>query len=96
MNIINVVVNLKPESRKEGLAVMKTMESATRLEDGCHDYTFYADMENPNRFFLFELWESQSHLDAHVQTPHMAKFKKDVGDLISEPMDISRYVVAEK
>ena len=95
MNILAVVVNLKPESHAEGLAAMKTMQAATRQEAGCHDYTFYADMDDPNRFFLFEKWESQSHLDAHVETAHMAAFKKTLAEVLSEPTQISRFVVTD-
>ncbi len=38
----------------------------SRGEDGCLEYTFAADPLEPNRVILFERWESQAALDAHL------------------------------
>jgi len=38
----------------------------SRGEDGCLEYTFAADPLEPDRVILFERWESQAALDAHI------------------------------
>jgi quinol monooxygenase YgiN len=38
----------------------------SRLEDGCLEYTFAADPLEPGRVILFERWENQAALDAHL------------------------------
>jgi quinol monooxygenase YgiN len=38
----------------------------SRAEDGCLEYTFAADPLEPGRVILFERWESQAALDAHL------------------------------
>jgi hypothetical protein len=39
---------------------------ASRAEAGCLEYTFGADPIDPSRVVLFERWESQAALDAHI------------------------------
>jgi hypothetical protein len=39
---------------------------ASRAEAGCLEYTFSADPIEPHRVLLFERWESQADLDAHL------------------------------
>ena len=41
----------------------------TALEDGCIYYRFYRDLENPALFRVYEEWESDAHLAAHLKTP---------------------------
>jgi quinol monooxygenase YgiN len=38
----------------------------SRSELGCHEYTFSADPVDPNRVLLFERWDDQASLDAHL------------------------------
>jgi quinol monooxygenase YgiN len=39
---------------------------ASRAEPGCLDYVFAADPLDPERVVLFERWEDQAALDAHL------------------------------
>ncbi len=38
----------------------------SRAEAGCHEYTFSADPIDPARVLLFERWDDQASLDAHL------------------------------
>jgi quinol monooxygenase YgiN len=38
----------------------------SRAESGCQDYTFSADPIDPTRVLLFERWDDQASLDAHL------------------------------
>ena len=52
----------------------------THKEKGCVDYTFYLDNEDPNIIMLYENWESEEDLNAHMNTEHFAEcFKKIEG-----------------
>ena len=64
-------------------------------EEGCKDYTFYADLGDPHKFFLFEEWDGQIYLDAHFKTGHMAEFRKQLPDFTAAPPQVTRYVVSE-
>lgn len=65
--------------RAEAIAAMVAVARATQQEAGCRRYNFYADLEDEHRFLVYEEWESQAHLDAHlsVDNPpaHMVAFR---------------------
>ncbi len=56
-----------------------------RKEPGCIEYHLYKDLESEGRFFLFEKWESRSHLETHLKTPHMQDYFKAVKDVFEIP-----------
>jgi quinol monooxygenase YgiN len=67
----NVVIvggsfEVDPEEREAFLAERYHVMRTSRLEDGCLEYTFAADPLEPGRVILFERWESQAALDAHL------------------------------
>ncbi len=55
-------------------AAFADMETASRAEVGCLDYTFCQEISNPNTLRINELWESMDALQEHFATEHMAKF----------------------
>jgi quinol monooxygenase YgiN len=44
----------------------------SRAEPGCIEYVIAADPVDPGRAILFERWESQAHLDAHLAAARQA------------------------
>jgi quinol monooxygenase YgiN len=55
-----------PAEREAFLAERHDMMRTSRGEDGCIEYTFAADPLEPDGVILFERWESQAALDAHL------------------------------
>ncbi|MBU1100360.1 MAG: antibiotic biosynthesis monooxygenase [Bacteroidetes bacterium] len=52
----------------------------TRKENGCIDYKFYQDNEDPSVMILYENWENEETLNAHMKTDHFVDcFKKIEG-----------------
>ena len=78
-----IVVNAVIESDAASIAAMKdaiaAMESASRAEDGCDDYTFSVELNNPAVLRITERWQSMEALQAHFATPHMADFQAAMG-----------------
>ncbi|KUG26294.1 hypothetical protein ASZ90_003868 [hydrocarbon metagenome] len=53
------------------------LAESTRKEKGCVDYTFYIDNEDPATLMLYENWESEEDLKAHMEADHFVEcFKK--------------------
>jgi quinol monooxygenase YgiN len=94
MTVVAGTVRVRPERRDEAVRVALTMARATQAESGCRTYRFYADLEEPAVFFIFEEWESEEALGAHFQTEHMAAFQAALPELVSGPPDIRFYNVA--
>ena len=58
--------------RDPGVAMME----ATRAEQGCIEYRFSVGIDDPSVVQVFEIWETQEHLEAHFVAPHMAEWRQ--------------------
>ena len=75
MIVVNAVITATEDTiaaMKEAIAIMET---ASRAEPGCHDYTFSVELNNPNVLRITEKWQSMDDLNAHFAMPHMADFQ---------------------
>lgn len=54
---------------------MAAMQAASRAEDGCREYAFSVDLEDPDVLRITECWDSMEALRAHFATAHMAEFR---------------------
>jgi quinol monooxygenase YgiN len=66
MIIVGGTFEVDGDQRDEFIAARHEMMRASRAEAGCIEYTFSADPLDPTRVLLFERWETQDHLDAHL------------------------------
>ena len=69
MNLITIIAKFKILNnhvivKKELLNLV----DHTRIEKGCVDYIFYQDNMDPNNLFLYENWETNADLEAHMNT----------------------------
>ena len=78
-----IVVNAVIEATEETIEAMKEaiaeMETKSRAEAGCHDYTFSVELNNPSVIRITEKWDSMADLEAHFKEPHMAEFQQAMG-----------------
>ena len=74
----DIVVN--EGTREQAVAAMIAVAHATQQEAGCIRYNFFAHLEDEHHFLVYEEWESQAHLDAHLSADdppaHMVAFRK--------------------
>ena len=57
---------MDPEVREAFVAERHEMMRTSRAEDGCLEYTIAPDPLDAGRAVLYERWESQAALDAHL------------------------------
>ena len=69
MVIVGGTFAVDPEQRDAFVSERHERMRTSRSEDGCLEYTFAADPLEPGRVILFERWESQAALDAHLAGP---------------------------
>ena len=75
MIVVNAVIETTAENIANMTAAIAEMETASRLEAGCHDYTFSVEINNPDVIRITEKWESMAVLMDHFGQPHMAAFQ---------------------
>ena len=66
MVIVGGRFEVNPQERDAFLTERHEIMRTSRGEDGCLEYTYAADPLEADRVILFERWESQAALDAHL------------------------------
>jgi quinol monooxygenase YgiN len=66
MVIVGGEFEVDPVQRDAFITEREAVMRTSRAEDGCLEYTFAADPLAADRVILFERWESQAALDAHL------------------------------
>lgn len=94
MIVISGAIPVKAEAREEARKLATMLEEATRKEPGCLAYTFYADRNDPNTFFIFEEWESDEALASHFQTEHMKQFQQQAPKILAGKVVAKKYTVS--
>ncbi|MDE0952938.1 MAG: putative quinol monooxygenase [Halioglobus sp.] len=95
MIVVNAVITSKPQDIAALQSAIHTMEVASREETGCDDYTFSVELNDPNMLRITEKWHSVEALNAHMATPHMAKFQNAIGAHPPASMEVTFYEVTE-
>ena len=94
-----IVVNARIEADEATIAVLtdaiSVMEAASRAEEGCDDYTFSVELNNPNVIRVTERWASMEALGAHFATPHMADFQAAMAANPPSAVDAKFYEATE-
>ena len=87
-----IVVNAKAKANSENILNLKdvifSLEQETLKEKGCLDYAFSVDINNPNIMRITELWEDLQSLMDHLETEHVAVFRKEMS---KNPIDVKAH-----
>jgi len=71
--LISGEIDLAPETRERALMDARPLIEAALAEPGCVHYAWSADLSRPGRVHVFEEWESQADLAAHLAgQPYLA------------------------
>lgn len=81
MIIVSGKAKLSPGGLEKVQNDMQALIAATRAEAGCVDYSFGADVTEPDTILVVEYWESWEALDAHVGQPHMTQWFAKLGEV---------------
>lgn len=76
MIVVTGTIELAAEDSETLIEPVIEVMRLTALEKGCIVYRFYRDLENAALFRIYEEWDSQADLDAHLKSPHIAEFGK--------------------
>jgi quinol monooxygenase YgiN len=87
MIVVTARAQVPPEHRERFIAVATEMCTASRADDGCLGYRFYADLEQVDRYIILEEWENDAALQAHFGQPHTARFLTDLTAILAAPAD---------
>ena len=95
MYCIIVKTKLHPGTKKAFLAAMlPNAEASVREEQGCIAFDVLEAQEEPDTFYLYEIYTNPEALATHKQTEHYKQTRAQVNDLIAEQSVIRADVTA--
>lgn len=95
MKSVTVLASLIAKDNKitEAKALLHSLLSPTREEEGCINYDLHQDLEKPTHFFLYENWTDKRFLDKHLESSHLQAFFEQQDALFAAPIKLT---LAEK
>jgi quinol monooxygenase YgiN len=87
-------VRCEPEEREELIAQLRKMQDASREEEGCIRYGFFAAVEDAHSFIAVEEWEDREALDRHFAQPHLREFSGKLLELVSGSPEVAIHEIS--
>jgi quinol monooxygenase YgiN len=81
MIVISDILDVDSDDREAFVTLVTEMAHASRAEPGCFRYAFTADLDDPDRFHLIEIWADAPALESHFKTPHFLGYRDQVRTL---------------
>lgn len=83
-------ITAKPGREEEVQKELEKLVEETQHEKGVIEYELHQAAESASMFLIYEIWESQADLDAHLNSPHVRAFLDKTDELLKKPVDIVR------
>jgi quinol monooxygenase YgiN len=72
--LVNVEVDWGTENIQEIYEILQSHVDTTRSEEGCEEFTFSVDINNPNILKATEVWTNMQALENHFKTENYKNF----------------------
>jgi quinol monooxygenase YgiN len=91
MILVDARCSIVPDRHREFIREVQAIIPIVRNESGCIRYELVADVLADGVFHFIEEWESQKHLDEHIQKPHMRAYFAKTSSWHSYPAQLKIY-----
>jgi autoinducer 2-degrading protein len=95
MIVTCVHVHVKPEVVDRFIEATVANHRESVKEPGNLRFDFVREDENPNRFMLYEAYESEEAAANHKKTAHYLRWREEVADFMAEPRTGVKYNILE-
>jgi quinol monooxygenase YgiN len=85
-------MNVLSEKRMELTQTIASLSGLIRMEQGCQRCDFCRSMEDENRLFLLEEWDTRENLAIHLKSEHFRVLRGTM-NLLKEPYERISYTV---
>ena len=91
--MIHIVVQIEPKPDKVEAFLELALYDArnSRKEPGCLRFDVIKHLDNPPRFGFYEVYKDEAAVQAHRQTPHFARWAKEIEPLCAVPRVANKY-----
>jgi (4S)-4-hydroxy-5-phosphonooxypentane-2,3-dione isomerase len=87
MIVTTVTIHVKKEHIQEFIHATLENHRGSVKEPGNIRFDFVQSKDDPSRFLLFEVFESEEAISAHKRTDHYLKWKDLVGPWMAKPRE---------
>jgi quinol monooxygenase YgiN len=96
MATVIVIARVRPkaETRTEFLALLEEVQEASRRDDGCINYGYYAEIADPDAFIAVEEWRDMPALEDHLKQPHVQKLVEALPTMLDGRPEIVAHEVS--
>ena len=92
MTLLIIRMNVLSEKRMELSQTIASLSLSTRMEKGCQRCDFCRSIEDENRFFLLEEWDTQENLKNYLKSEHF-KIIRGARNLLQESCETMFHTV---
>jgi autoinducer 2-degrading protein len=85
MYVVCVTLWVKPGREQEFKRASELNHRGTRKEPGNLRFDVLESLDDPSRFFLYEVYRSAEDFAAHQRTAHYLAWKETVADWMAQP-----------
>ena len=75
-------IKAKPGQEEALAAELAKLVAPTLVEEGCLQYDFHRDLEDPGNFLFFENWATKEQWLAHMESPQLQAYKAVADELV--------------
>ncbi|MFN8206482.1 MAG: antibiotic biosynthesis monooxygenase [Bacteroidales bacterium] len=88
-------IRVKEEFLEPFIQITRKNHIGSRSEAGNHRFDILRQVEDPCRFMLYEVWDSENALEEHRKTAHYQEWKTLVEPWMAEPRRGIRHSIIE-
>jgi quinol monooxygenase YgiN len=92
MILVIIRMNVLSEKRMELSQTIASLSGSIRMEKGCRRCDFYQSIEDENRLFLLEEWDTQENFRDHLKSGRFKVFRGAM-NLLREPYEMRFHTV---
>jgi quinol monooxygenase YgiN len=96
MIVMHATIPIDPDEREAALELVRDLAEASRAESGVVDYRVATDAEDPNTIRVFEQYEDDDAVDAHMGSDHFQSFQAEIAAHLAGDPTLYRFEVDEK
>jgi len=89
--VLVVGLRARPNLDKEVRELLIGMREPTRAESGCLRFDLHQSKVDTGLFFVYQIWQDEAALEAHMQCAHTLKFRDSAPKLLEEPVLLNKW-----
>lgn len=89
------VIPIDPDGHDEAIDALTELAERSREESGVVEYRVTTDVEDESVVRIFEQYEDQDAVDAHMNSDHFGAFQEELPEFAGGDVELYKYEVSD-